>query len=95
MKAMLIQVGKSPMQAGLAKKDLWILKLIPNEKIWFEYSQVHWDGSNSTIKQMELNFSDRSSAVQFCKKNDVKFTEISHNYKKIVPKSYVETIMNS
>jgi hypothetical protein len=95
MKAVLIQVGKSPMQAGYAKSEEWLLRFIPNEKIWFEYSQARWSGSSSTIKQMEMKFPDKSSALNFCKKNDISFMEIVQNKKKIVPKSYTETIMNS
>ncbi len=95
MKAILFQNGKSPMQAGLAQKNAFTLRFIADEKIWFKYEAASWNGSSSTIKQKEMHFATKASAMDYCKKHDIPFVEIEQGGKKIPMKSYTDTILNS
>lgn len=95
MKAILFQNGKSPMQAGFAQKNTFTLRFISDKKIWFKYDAASWDGASSTIKQKEMHFSTKASALDFCQKHDISFVEIEQKSKKIPTKSYNDTILNS
>lgn len=92
MKAILFKREKSAMQAGLALSSVWVLKPITDEKIASQYQSLRWDSSFSTIKQQELKFPNKESAISYCKQYNISYTEISHHTKTIKPKSYTETI---
>lgn len=95
MKAILFQIGKSPMQAGLSQKDSFTLRFVSDEKIWFKYDAASWNGASSTIKQKEMHFHTRAAALDFCTKHEISFVEIEQKSKKIPMKSYTDTILNS
>jgi hypothetical protein len=92
---MLYRLEKSAMQAGLAKQNVWVLKLLPQEKIYFQYQPAYWNASTSTIKQKELEFPSRQSAIDYCKAHNITHKEIPSYTKTIRAKSYTETICQS
>lgn len=94
MKAILFQIGKSAMQAGIAQKNAFVLRFITDEKIWFEYDAASWSGASSTIKQKEMQFASKELAIAFCNKHKIEFVEITQGVKKIPLKSYTDTILN-
>ncbi len=92
MKAVLYNIGKSAMQSGLIRENLWVLKFIPTEKIYHQYQQTHWDGTSSTIKQQTMTFDSAKSAIDYCHKHNIVHHNISTHKKTLRVKSYTDTI---
>lgn len=92
MEGIIHKLEKSVMQAGLAKKDIWVLKLLPKEKIYSQYQPANWNASTSTVKQKTLEFPSKQTVTDYCKTHNIVYREIPSYTKTIRAKSYTETI---
>ena len=74
------------MQSGLGKSDKWVIK--------FETENagvnplMGWETSSNTLSELNLEFSTKELAIEYAKKNKIKYDLIENNKKKVVKKSY-------
>ena len=74
------------MQSGLGKLDKWIVEF--KTKNTGINPLMGWESSTDTLSELKLEFSTKELAIDYAKKNKIKFELIEPQKKKIVKKSY-------
>jgi len=74
------------MQSGLGKLDKWIIEF--KTKNTGINPLMGWESSTDTLSELKLEFSTKELAIDYAKKNKIKFELIEPQKKKIVKKSY-------
>jgi hypothetical protein len=85
-KAKIYKPTKTAMQSGLGKLDKWLLEF--KTKDTGINPLMGWESSTDTMSELKLEFSTKELAVEYAKKNKIKYDLIEYNKKKIVKKSY-------
>jgi len=85
-KAKIYKPTKTAMQSGLGKLDKWLLEF--KTKDTGINPLMGWESSTDTLSELKLEFSSKELAVEYAKKNKIKYDLIENNKKKIVKKSY-------
>ena len=85
-KAKIYKPSKTAMQSGLGKLDKWLLEF--KTKDTGINPLMGWESSTDTLSELKLEFSSKELAVEYAKKNKIKYNLIEYNKKKIVKKSY-------
>ncbi len=79
------------MQSGKGNTSKWILEFITED------SSINplmgWESSTDTFHEIKLEFLDKESALDYAKKNKIKFEIIEPKEKKIVKKSYADNFI--
>ena len=78
--------SKTAMQSGLGKLDKWIIEF--KTKNTGINPLMGWESSTDTLSELKLEFSTKELAIDYAKKNKIKFELIEPQKKKIVKKSY-------
>ena len=76
------------MQSGLGKFDKWIIEF--NTKNTGVNPLMGWESSTDTLSELKLEFSTKELAIDYAKKNKIKFELIEPQKRKIVKKSYAD-----
>ena len=76
------------MQSGLGKLDKWIIEF--KTKNTGINPLMGWESSTDTLSELKLEFSTKELAVDYAKKNKIKFELIEPQKRKIVKKSYAD-----
>ena len=76
------------MQSGLGKLDKWIIEFIT--KNTGVNPLMGWESSTDTLSELKLEFSTKELAIDYAKKNKIKFELIEPQKRKIVKKSYAD-----
>ena len=76
------------MQSGLGKLDKWLLEF--KTKDTGINPLMGWESSIDTMSELKLEFSSKELAIEYAKKNKIKYELIENNEKKIVIKSYAD-----
>ena len=76
------------MQSGIKKFDKWIIEFI-TEKPGIN-PLMGWESSTDTNSELKLEFSSKELAIEYAKKNKIKFEIIEPKIRKIVKKSYAD-----
>ena len=87
-KAKIYKPSKTPMQSGTKKYDKWIIEYI-TEKPGIN-PLMGWESSTDTLTELKLEFSTKELAIEYAKKNKIKFELIEPQERKIVKKSYAD-----
>ena len=74
------------MQSGLGKLDKWIIEF--KTKNTGINPLMGWESSTDTLSELKLEFSTKELAIDYAKKNKIKFELIEPQKIKIVKKSY-------
>jgi len=90
-KAKIYKPSKTAMQSGLKKYDIWILEFI-TEKTGIN-PLMGWETSTDTYSEVVMKFSTKDLAVEYAKKNDIKFEVIDPKKRKIIKKSYADNFL--
>ena len=85
-KAKIYKPSKTVMQSGLGKLDKWIVEF--KTKNTGINPLMGWESSTDTLSELKLEFSTKELAIDYAKKNKIKFELIEPQKKKIVKKSY-------
>jgi hypothetical protein len=85
-KAKIYKPSKTVMQSGLANLDKWIIEF--KTKNTGINPLMGWESSTDTLSELKLEFSTKELAIDYAKKNKIKFELIEPQKKKIVKKSY-------
>ena len=76
------------MQSGLGKLDKWIIEF--KTKNTGVNPLMGWESSTDTLSELKLEFSTKELAIDYAKKNKIKFELIDPQKRKIVKKSYAD-----
>ena len=76
------------MQSGPGKFDKWIIEF--NTKNTGVNPLMGWESSTDTLSELKLEFSTKELAIDYAKKNKIKFELIEPQKRKIVKKSYAD-----
>ena len=87
-KAKIYKPSKTAMQSGVKKFDKWIIEFI-TEKPGIN-PLMGWESSTDTNSELKLEFSSKELAIEYAKKNKIKFEIIEPKIRKIVKKSYAD-----
>ena len=86
--AKIYRPGKTAMQSGMKKFDKWVIEFV-TEKTGIN-PLMGWESSTDTLNELNLRFSSKESAIEYAKKNKIKYELIDSNDRKIVKKSYAD-----
>ena len=87
-KAKIYKPAKTTMQSGLGKNNKWIIEYITkNPGI---NPLMGWESSTDTLSELKLEFSTKSLAIEYAKKNKIDFELIEPQKRKIIKKSYAD-----
>ena len=87
-KAKIYKPSKTAMQSGTRKYDKWIIEYI-TEKPGIN-PLMGWESSTDTLTELKMEFSTKALAIEYAKKNKIKFELIEPQERKIVKKSYAD-----
>ena len=76
------------MQSGRGNAKNWLLQFDTLEKS--TNPLMGWESSIDTMSELKLEFSSKELAIEYAKKNKIKYELIENNEKKIVIKSYAD-----
>ena len=79
------------MQSGLGKLDKWIIEF--KTKNTGVNPLMGWESSTDTLSELKLEFSTKELAIDYAKKNKIKFELIEPQKRKIVKKSYANNFL--
>ena len=74
------------MQSGLGKTDKWVIEYITDKP--GINPLMGWESSTDTLSELKLEFSSKEKAIEYAKKNKIKFEIIEEKKRKIIKKSY-------
>ena len=87
-KAKIYRPSKTAMQSGIKKFDKWVIEFV-TKKTGIN-PLMGWESSTDTLNELNLKFSSKESAIEYAKKNKIKYELIDSNDRKIVKKSYAD-----
>ena len=87
-KAKIYMPTKNAMQSGLAKNDKWIIEFYTKDS-GIE-PLMGWESSTDTLTELKLEFSSKDKAIEYAKKNKIKFEIIESKEKQFIKKSYAD-----
>ena len=79
-KAKIYIPSKTAMQSGLGKLDKWIIEF--KTKNTGINPLMGWESSTDTLSELKLEFSTKELAIDYAKKNKIKFELIEPQRKK-------------
>ena len=79
------------MQSGLKKFDKWIIEFITNDPTITPL--MGWESSNDTYSELKIEFASKDLAIDYAKKNKIKYELIEPKERKIVKKSYSDNFI--
>ena len=85
-KAKIYKPAKTAMQSGMGKIDKWLLEFQTKDP--GINPLMGWESSTDTLSELKLEFTSKELAIEYAKKNKIKYYLINNNQKKIVKKSY-------
>ena len=87
-KAKIYKPSKTAMQSGIKKFDKWIIEFITKKP--GINPLMGWESSTDTSSEVKLEFSSKELAIEYAKKNKIKFELIEPKIRKIIKKSYAD-----
>ena len=76
------------MQSGIGNTNKWIFKYITKDP--GVNPLMGWESSTDTLTELKLEFSSKDKAIEYAKKNKIKFEIIESKKKIFIKKSYAE-----
>ena len=74
------------MQSGIGKTKNWILEFISKDASI--NPMMGWESSSDTLSEVKLEFEKKDQAIDYAKKNNIKYTLLESKNRKVVKKSY-------
>ena len=90
-KAIIFKPSKTAMQSGIGNTNKWIFKYITKDP--GVNPLMGWESSTDTLTELKLEFSSKDKAIEYAKKNKIKFELIEHKERKIIKKSYEDNFI--
>ena len=87
-KAKIYKPTKTVMQSGKRNTKYWVLEFDTLDT--GVNPLMGWESSTDTLSELKLEFSTKELAIEYAKKNKIKFELIEPQERKIVKKSYAD-----
>jgi hypothetical protein len=87
----IFKISKTPTQSGIRTLD-WKLELEPKNTKYIEDSNG-WTSNSDTSEQLHLLFSSKELAIAYAQKNNIEFTLLAEQKKKISTKAYADNFI--
>jgi|TARA_B100000085_G_scaffold6021_1_gene5530 NADH dehydrogenase (ubiquinone) Fe-S protein 4 len=87
-RAKIYKPSKTAMQSGIKKYDKWVIEFISAQT--GINPLMGWESSTDTSSELKLEFSSKDLAVEYAKKNKIKFEVVEPKSRKIIKKSYAD-----
>ena len=91
-KAIIYKPSKTAMQSGTKKFNKWILKFVTKDN--YVNPLMGWESSEDTLNELNLKFKTKELAINYAKKNNIKYELIESKNRKIIKKSYADNFIN-
>ena len=91
IKAKIFCPAKTSMQSAKGNSQNWILEF-EKENIGKDFI-MGWNSSSDTKKQIRIIFKSEDEAINYAKKENIFFTILKPNKKKIIIKSYADNFL--
>ena len=90
-RAKIYKPTKSAMQSGIRNTKHWILEFDTlNTGI---NPLMGWESSRDTMSEVSLKFSTKQQAIIYAKKNNIDYSVIEPQKRKIIKKSYTDNFL--
>ena len=90
-KAKIYKPSKTATQSGRGKIKKWLLEF--ETKQTFTNQLMGWESSNDTLSEIRLEFDDKDKAIEYAKKNGIRYEVIEPKDRKMVIKSYSDNFL--
>ena len=91
-KAIIYKPSKTAMQSGTKKFNKWLLKFVTKDNSINPL--MGWESSEDTLNELNLEFKTKELAINYAKKNNIKFELIESKNRKTIKKSYADNFIN-
>ena len=82
---------KTAMQSGRGKLKKWVLEFVTKDTSINPL--MGWESSSDTMSEVKLEFSTKDQAINYAKKNNLDFSIIEPQKRKIIKKSYSDNFL--
>tara|TARA_Y100000590_G_scaffold374401_1_gene438731 strand:+ start:297 stop:581 length:285 start_codon:yes stop_codon:yes gene_type:complete len=90
-KAKIYKPTKTAMQSGKGNSKDWILEF---ETLDNNISPLMgWESSRDTMSEIKLKFTSKENAINYAKKNNIKYDLVEPKERKIIKKSYTDNFL--
>ena len=90
-KAKIYKPTKTAMQAGKKNSKYWHLEF---ETLDNNISPLMgWESSKDTMSEIKLKFTTKEKAINYAKKNNIRYNLIESKERKVVKKSYADNFL--
>ena len=79
------------MQSGRGKSIKWILEFETKDPT--KNPLMGWESSSDTLSELKLEFSSKTSAINYAKKKRIDYELIEPKKRKVIKKSYAENFL--
>ena len=90
-KAKIYIPNKSAMQSGQGKSIKWILEFETKDPT--RNPLMGWESSSDTLSELKLEFSSKTSAINYAKNKRIDYELIEPKKRKVVKKSYSDNFL--
>ena len=90
-KAKIYKPTKTAMQSGIRKTKFWLLEF--ETKNMSVNPLMGWESSRDTMSEIKLTFSTKEKAINYAKKNNIRYILIEPKERKIIKKSYADNFL--
>ena len=90
-KAKIYIPNKSAMQSGRGKSIKWILEFETKDPT--RNPLMGWESSSDTLSELKLEFSSKTSAINYAKKKRIDYELIEPKERKVIKKSYADNFL--
>ena len=90
-KAKIYKPSKTATQSGRGKTKKWLLEF--ETKQTFTNQLMGWESSNDTLSEIKLEFDNKDKAIEYAKKNGIKYEVIEPKVRKMIIKSYSDNFL--
>ena len=90
-KAKIFIPSKTAMQSGRGKTKKWILKFDSKDTV--TNPLMGWESIDDTMGEVTLEFSTKNKAVEYAKKNNIKYELIEPKKSDFIIKSYSDNFL--
>ena len=81
------------MQSGRGNSKIWLLEFETNDK--GTSPLMGWESSTDTMSEVKLEFKTKENAINYSKKNNIKYYVIEPKERKIIKKSYTDNFLKN
>ena len=90
-KAKIYIPSKTAMQSGRGKLKKWVLEFDTRDPSINPL--MGWETSTDTLEEVILKFTTKEKAVEYAKKNNISYSVVEPNKKKLLIKSYADNFI--